>query len=86
MIPCSMIILCLYVGCLQHRHLASQVDNTTCDSLKSNLQWQRQGATESHFDDIATVIYDGITAYEHPDILSVCEVEDGLAQLSCAHS
>ena len=39
-----------------------------------------------YLDDITPVIDESIAANKYPHILSVCEIEDGLAQLSSAHS
>lgn len=36
--------------------------------------------------DVSSVVDDSIAANQYPHILSVCEVEDGLAQLGSAHS
>lgn len=42
--------------------------------------------SHAYLDNITPVVDESIAANEYPHILSVCEVEDGLAQLSSAHS
>ena len=49
------------------------------------MAWHLQQAC-MYLNDVSSVVDDSIAANQYPHILSVCEVEDGLAQLGSAHS